>query len=96
MERELEIERGDLQKLNKPTDRTIEQMLRNYLEVVTPKKRSASSEQGLVQSLFAEPFARMPMARLEASELAAYRDRRLRTVMASTVRRQPFSTMPSV
>jgi len=88
MERELEIERRDLQKLNKLTEKTIEQMLQNYLAIVTPKKRSASGEQSLVQSLFGEPFVRKPMARLQTNELATYRDRRLKNVKASSLRRQ--------
>jgi integrase len=45
-------------------------------------------KQSLVQSLFGEPFVRMPMARLQTNELATYRDRRLKNVKASSLRRQ--------
>jgi hypothetical protein len=65
MERELQIERCDLPKRSRPTEETIEQLLQTYLRVETPKKRSASREQGLLQSLFAEPFLRKPMAMLQ-------------------------------
>jgi hypothetical protein len=88
VEREFEIERCDLPARGRSTEKSIEQMLQTYLRVDTQKMRSASREQGLVQSLLAEQFVRKPMATLQASEVAAYRDRHLQIVKAASVRRQ--------
>jgi hypothetical protein len=68
VEREFEIERCDLPARGRSTEKSIEQMLQTYLRVDTQKMRSASREQGLVQSLLAEQFVRKPMATLQASD----------------------------
>ncbi|MEX0900334.1 MAG: site-specific integrase [Gammaproteobacteria bacterium] len=57
-----------------------------YLDEVTRPKRGAHSEAKFLRRLLREPLCRVPIRRLCAADFAAYRDARLQSVRASTVR----------
>lgn len=63
-------------------------IINRYLDEVTPTKRSADTEQLRLQKLSRDPLADIALADLNASHLAAYRDRRLETVKSGTIRRE--------
>jgi integrase len=55
---------------------------------VSPKKRSAHTEISRIKALVRRPIAHRTLALLSSSDLATYRDERLRTVSPSTVIRE--------
>ncbi len=55
---------------------------------VTPTKRGAADESLRLKAMAQRPVARIRMAVLTSSHLAAYRDERLKVVSGSTVNRE--------
>ncbi len=55
---------------------------------MTPTKRGAADENLRLKALALRPFARIRMAALTSSHLAAYRDERLKVVSGATVNRK--------
>ena len=83
------IERGDL-----PGSRaalktvTLLQMLDRYEATITPLKKGEASERYRLRVLRNHPIARLSLDRLTSNVVSAYRDDRLRSVSASSVRRE--------
>ena len=67
---------------------TLGDVLRRYLDEVTPKKRSAESERLRLLTLLRDPVCDLSLADLTPSALSSYRDRRLANVKAGTVHRE--------
>jgi integrase len=63
-------------------------LLERYAHTVTPKKRGAAQEHYKVRVILSHPIADLSLDRLTATEIAKYRDDRLRQVVGDTVRRE--------
>jgi integrase len=66
---------------------TVGDLIARYLRDVTPLKRSAAIETIRLGLIARMPIARVPLSRLSPDSVAAFRDERLKTVGAETVRR---------
>lgn len=67
---------------------TLRSILERYMAEVSPRKRSAHTEISRIKALVRRPICHRTLALLSTSDLATYRDDRLRTVSASTVIRE--------
>lgn len=65
--------------------RTLGDALQRFRDEVTPLKRSATKERYLIDRLLHEPLCQTELSALTPSLIAAYRDRRLRSVKPATV-----------
>ena len=63
----------------------VSDLLSRYRDTVTPRKRSRISEGYALQTLGKHEIAALPLVRLSASEVARYRDDRLKQVKPRTV-----------
>ncbi|WP_277980666.1 site-specific integrase [Sphingomonas phyllosphaerae] len=86
---EARIEAGE-----QPVSRTILQsisvgsLLDRYIEEVTPRKRSEVTERYRLRQMQRDPLASVSLADLTSKHVAGYRDRRLVSVKAGTIRRE--------
>jgi integrase len=86
---EAEFDRGGLPVDNRALrSHTLADLLKRYAAEVVPRKRSADREVYLLRVILRHPIARVSLHRLTASEIAKYRDQRLSSVKADTVRRE--------
>lgn len=67
---------------------TLAEILVRYGEAITPMKRGSGPEKYRIKTLLAHRIARCTLDRLTSSEVASYRDDRLRMVSEPTVRRE--------
>lgn len=67
---------------------TLKSILERYIAEVSPRKRSAHTEISRIRALLRRPIVHRTLALLSSSDLATYRDERLKTVSASTVIRE--------
>src|SRR3954468_20916709 len=67
---------------------TLGELLERYLKEVTPAKRSASSEAPRLKALMTRDICHRTLAKLTSSDLAGYRDARLKSVAPATVVRE--------
>lgn len=67
--------------------RTVADMLREYARRVSPGKRGARWEQIRVEAICRDPLAELELARVDAPDIADWRDRRLAEVSPATVSR---------
>jgi len=67
---------------------SLAEILERYRYEVTPTKRGAADEDLRLKAMARRPFARIRMAALTSSHLAAYRDERLKVVSGATVNRE--------
>lgn len=67
---------------------TLRTILERYVIEVSPRKRSAHTEISRIKALLRRPLCHRTLALLSTSDLATYRDERLRTVSPSTVIRE--------
>jgi integrase len=67
---------------------TLGELLGRYANEVTPTKRGAASEKARINSIVRCPIAHRTLARLTGSDLATYRDERLKCVGPATVVRE--------
>ncbi len=65
---------------------TLAQGLQRYLEAITPTKRGMVAEKNRILQLQAHPISLRPLASLRAKDFVEYRDARLKSVSANTVR----------
>jgi hypothetical protein len=73
----------------RPAERTtLAEVLERYRRDVTPTKRGARDENLRLKAMALRPFARIRMAAITSSYLAAYRDQRLKVVSGATVNRE--------
>ncbi|HXS29165.1 MAG TPA: hypothetical protein VN730_16030, partial [Steroidobacteraceae bacterium] len=85
---ETEIDNGVVVD-RRAADRTsLSEILERYRRDVTPTKRGAADENLRLKAMALRPFARIRMAALTSSHLAAYRDERLKVVSGATVNRE--------
>ena len=67
---------------------TLGELLKRYCVEVTPAKRGAISEQSRINSILRCPIAHRTLAKLTSSDVATYRDERLKTVAPATIVRE--------
>lgn len=67
---------------------SLDDLLRRYLETITPTKRGAGPERYRIKILRAHQIARLSLNRLSGASIALYRDDRLKVVQTGTVRRE--------
>jgi integrase len=67
---------------------SLAEILERYRREVTPTKRGAADDNLRLKAMALRPFARIRMAALKSSHLAAYRDERLKVVSGATVIRE--------
>jgi integrase len=67
---------------------TLGELLTRYAHQVTPTKRGAVSEKARINSIVRCPIAHRTLAKLNSSDLATYRDERLKCVAPATVVRE--------
>ncbi len=82
---EIEIDAG---RYRPAAGKTVADLLERYAREVSSKKRGARWEAIRLRILLRDPLAQVPLERLAAPDIAAWRDRRLREVSAATVRRE--------
>jgi integrase len=86
---EASIERGDLPgSLVALKAVTLRQMLERYEATVTPLKKGEASERYRLRALRNHPIARLSLDKLTPAMVTIYRNDRLRSVSASSVRRE--------
>jgi len=85
---------GQIERNEAPTPRsqlgcvTLAMLIDRYLEEVTPAKRSHLTERQRLKKLQRDVIGSISLADLSSPALASYRDRRLLSVKAGTVRRE--------
>jgi hypothetical protein len=67
---------------------TLGELLARYANDVTPTKRGAVSEKSRINSIVRCPIAHRTLAKLTSSDIATYRDERLKTVAPATIIRE--------
>jgi integrase len=67
---------------------TLGELLARYCSEITPTKRSASTESARLKALMTRDICHRTLAKLTSSDLAGYRDQRLKTVAPATVVRE--------
>ncbi len=67
---------------------TLGELLVRYANEVTPTKRGAVSEKARINSIVRCPIAHRTLAKLTSSDVAVYRDERLKTVAPATTVRE--------
>jgi integrase len=85
---ESEIDKGIVVDRRTAQRLSLSDVLERYRREVTPTKRGSADESLRLKAMAQRPFARIRMAALTSSHLAAYRDERLRVVSGATVNRE--------
>ncbi|MGC6504497.1 MAG: tyrosine-type recombinase/integrase, partial [Parvibaculales bacterium] len=85
---EAAIERGDRSALDQKRAKFVSCLLSKYVSEVTPSKRGASEETYRINAMLRDRIAEIPLSRLRSQAIADYRDRRLTSVSAPSVRRE--------
>ena len=85
---EAAIERGDHSALDQNRAKYVSCLLSKYASEVTPSKRGASEETYRINAMLRDRIAEIPLSRLRSQAIADYRDRRLASVSAPSVRRE--------
>ena len=85
---ESEIDKGIVVDRRVAQRFSLAEVLERYRREVTPTKRGAADESIRLKAMAERPFARIRMAALTSSHLAAYRDARLKVVSGATVNRE--------
>lgn len=85
---ESEIDKGIVVDRRVAERLSLAEVLERYRREVTPTKRGAADENLRLKAMAQRPFARVRMAALTSSHLAAYRDARLKVVSGATVNRE--------
>lgn len=67
---------------------TVADLLKRYSETVLPLKRAGVNEAIILKAFLRSRIAGQRLADINASQFAAYRDERLKTVKASTINRE--------
>lgn len=67
---------------------TLGELLARYIEEVSPRKRSATSEITRVKAIMRRRIAQYSLAMLSSADLATYRDERLKSVAPATIVRE--------
>ena len=89
---ESEIDKGIVVDRRVAQRLSLAEILERYRREVTPTKRGSADENLRLKAMAQRPFARIKMSALTSSQLAAYRDERLKVVSGATVNRE-FSVL---
>ena len=87
---ESEMDKGVFIDRRESEKNTLGDVLKRYQDEVTPDKKGAVAEKARITTLLRDPITRVKMAALSGKDVAAWRDRRLKTdkVTGSTVNRE--------
>lgn len=86
---EAELDRcGALPDTRPAENTTVMQILTRYRDEISPKKRSAVTEIARINAILRRPICHRTLALLSSSDLATYRDERLKNVAPATVIRE--------
>ena len=86
---ELVADRRDLPPDPKVLQRiTLGQLVERYLDTVSVRKRGHHVERVVLNAFLRHRICRKPLSEVGASDFATYRDERLKTITASTLKRQ--------
>ena len=85
---ENEMDRGVFVSRVEADSTTLADLLDRYRHEITPQKRGAENEGSHIRIIGQDPIARCFISTLTGKVLAGYRDRRLKSVSASTVNRE--------
>lgn len=69
---------------------TLSQLMDRYLRDITPRKRSATTEDLRLRRMQGEPIAAFKLDELKPAHFASYRDNRLKVAKPGTVRREMY------
>lgn len=75
-------------KIGKTADRSFGELLQRYLDEITPTKRGARSEALRIGRILQDDIAGVRLPDMDAPDIAAWRDRRLKVVGVASVRRE--------
>jgi integrase len=82
------MDQGSHQNTKAAKDLLLADVLRRYMNEVTPSKRGAQREAEGIQFMMRQKIAEYSMAHLTPAVIAGYRDERLQTVSAGTIIRE--------
>ncbi len=86
---EIKADRGELPTPTKELGKhTVRSILERYRDEISVKKKSHDNERHILNALMRQPFAPLSLAEIRAAKFADYRDMRLKTVKAGTIRRE--------
>jgi len=86
---EVQADRSDLPVDAKVLERiTLGEVVERYRDSVSVKKRGYDVERIVLTAFLRHPICRKPLAQLRTEHFAAYRDERLMTIQASTLKRE--------
>ncbi len=87
---ELDLERQDLPQDTRKQLKgmTLGDLVTMYRDQVSPKKKSAKSEQFVLNAFLRHSLCKKPLSDVKVKDFAAYRDLRLETVTAATLKRE--------
>lgn len=84
---EVEMDKGVFVSRAEAETTTLKELLKRYLEEVTPHKKGAAPEANRIRAFMRHPLARRFVAGIRGVDIASYRDERLRVVSSGTVKR---------
>jgi len=86
---EVQADRSELPGDTKILHRiTLGQLVERYRDTVSVKKRGYEVERIVLNAFLRHPICRKPVAHLKTEHFAAYRDERLKTIKANTLKRE--------
>lgn len=89
-------DRGELGPDRKELERiTLGELVQRYLEEVVPSKKAADIERIMLEAFLRHKICKKRLSELTTADFAAYRDERLKTITAKSLKRQlsPLSNM---
>ena len=84
---EVDMDQGMFQSRIEAESTTLGDLLDRYLSECTPKKRGAGPEACRIRALIRHPLAKRYVASVCSTEIAQYRDERLKKVSSGSVHR---------
>ena len=87
-ETEIQIEKGLLSSKYERTEDTLQEVLKRYLSEITPNKKGYQVEEIRLKKLMRDPIASVKFGYLKSHHLIKYRNKRLKEVSASTVKKE--------
>jgi len=81
------IEIGSYQDLSEANKTTLKQLLERYEREVSSKKRTTADKQ-YIKNIMKDDFVHKVLAHITSSDIAAFRDKRLKTITGSSVNRE--------
>ena len=85
---EIQIEKGKLKFTSTPTNRTLGDVLKKYLQEITPRKKSSDREESRINNLIKDPIALVQFSNLRPQHVITFRNHRLNKVTSGTVLRE--------